>query len=63
MGKEPQDVAVNPVTNQAIVINQKVDTVSIIDLSTNSVISAIPTGKEPSGVAVNTKANTAASDQ
>ena len=48
----PRGIAINPITNIAVIANEKSDSASIVDLNTQSVLSAIPVGKAPRGVAI-----------
>ena len=48
----PVAVSIEPCLNLAAVANQQDNTVSIIDLITQSVVSTIPVGNAPSGVAI-----------
>ena len=52
-------MAVNRITNQAIIANNKDDTITIIDLSTNSVIAAINTGQGPQAAPIDEVKNIA----
>lgn len=51
VGQEPRFVAVSPDDQLALVTNAGDGTVSVIDLTTNSVQGVIPVGTEPRGVA------------
>ncbi|MBN1664483.1 MAG: fibronectin type III domain-containing protein [Deltaproteobacteria bacterium] len=53
-------IAVNPLTNQAVITNEKAATVSVINLGDGSVVATIPVGKEPYGVAIDPAINMAA---
>lgn len=55
----PQGIAINPITDIAIVPNEKSDSVSIINLNTQTVLSTIPVGKAPRGVAIDKGLNLA----
>ncbi len=55
----PRGIAINPVTDTAIASNEKSDSVSVINLSTQTVIASIPVGKEPRGVAIDRGLNLA----
>jgi YVTN family beta-propeller protein len=44
----PRGIAINPITDIAVVANEKADSVSIIDLNTHAVLSTISVGKAPS---------------
>ncbi|KAF0145681.1 MAG: hypothetical protein FD156_656 [Nitrospirae bacterium] len=59
VGKEPEGIAVNQLNHTAIVANHKDNTVSVIDLTTNSVIRTIPIGQEPKDVAIAPELNLA----
>ena len=52
-------IAINPITDIAVVINEKADSVSVIDLNTQKVLSTIPVGKAPKGVAIDKGLNIA----
>lgn len=53
VGGAPWAVAVDPVTGMAYVSNYDSDTVSVIDESTEKVVSTIPVGQAPEALAVN----------
>ena len=53
VGNLPLGVAVNPNTNMIYVSNEKDNTVSVIDGSTNSVVNTIQVGTGPHGIGVN----------
>ncbi len=55
----PRGIAINPITDIAVVSNEKADSVSIVDLNTQTVLSTIPVGKEPKGVAIDNGLNLA----
>jgi len=55
----PYGIAVNPITDIAVVANEKSDSVSIVDLSTQKVLSTIPVGKAPRGVFIDKETNIA----
>lgn len=57
VGQSPQGVAVNRVTNLIYVANGDVDSVAVIDGTTESVIGTIDVGNQPVGVAVNAITN------
>ena len=57
VGDGPNEVAVNPDTNMVYVINQRSDSLSVIDGSTNNVVKTIDVGDFPAGVAVNPNTN------
>ena len=52
-GNAPSGVAVDSVTDTAVVANEKDNTVSLVDLAGKTVISTIPVGERPTGAAVN----------
>jgi YVTN family beta-propeller protein len=56
---DPRMVAVNPVTNRAVVTHWHSNYVSIVDLNTERVIAKLRVGKLPRGVAIDTETNTA----
>jgi YVTN family beta-propeller protein len=47
VGIHPVDVAFNPTNNDMYVSNQASNTVSVIDSSTNTVVTTIPVGSGP----------------
>ncbi|MGC9157329.1 MAG: YncE family protein, partial [Candidatus Micrarchaeia archaeon] len=53
VGSEPYGVAFNPSGTLAYVTNYGSDTVSVIDVSTNTIVNTITVGSEPTGVAFN----------
>lgn len=55
----PRGIAINPITDIAVVANERSNSVSIVDLKTQAVISTIPVGSAPKGVAINTALNLA----
>lgn len=55
----PCDIAINPITDIAVITNKKDGSVSIVDLTTETVLSTIPVGKAPIGVAVDRELNIA----
>ena len=57
VGASPSDVAVNPKTNMVYVVNYGSDTTSIIDGTTNKVVSNVTVGTGPNGVDVNPNTN------
>jgi YVTN family beta-propeller protein len=57
VGEKPKDIAVNEVTNRVYVVNEKDDTVSIINGSDNGVITEISVGDKPKAIAVNEVTN------
>ena len=48
----PRCIAINPVTDQAVVVTENPDELSIIELKTQQILSTIPVGKKPLGVAI-----------
>jgi YVTN family beta-propeller protein len=57
VGTNPQQIAVNPVTNRIYVSNLGDNTVSVIDGSTNTVVDTISVGTVPEQIAVNATTN------
>jgi YVTN family beta-propeller protein len=57
VGDRPVGAAVNPATNRIYTANQDSNSVSVIDGSTNTVVTTIPVGSHPHGVAVNPSTN------
>jgi len=55
----PRGVAINPVTNIAVIANEKAGSVSIVDLSSQAVLSTIAVGRAPRGVAIDAGLNRA----
>jgi YVTN family beta-propeller protein len=55
----PRGIAINPITDIAVIANEKSDSVSIVDLNTQKVLSTIPVGKAPRGVAIDREFNIA----
>jgi len=55
----PRGIAINPITDIAVIANEKSDSVSIVNLNTQAVISTIPVGKAPRGVAIDKGLNLA----
>ncbi|MBI4685953.1 MAG: hypothetical protein HY755_12275 [Nitrospirae bacterium] len=55
----PLGIAINPNTDIAVVANEKANSVSIVDLNTQSVLSTVPVGKAPRGVAIDKELNLA----
>ncbi|MEK7332940.1 MAG: hypothetical protein AAB017_06140 [Nitrospirota bacterium] len=49
----PRGIVINPNTDIAVIANEKSDSVSIVNLNTQAVISAISVGKEPKDIAIN----------
>lgn len=56
---DPRMLAINPVTNAAVVTHWHSHSVSIVDLNTEKVIAKLRVGKLPKGVAIDTQTNTA----
>jgi DNA-binding beta-propeller fold protein YncE len=56
---DPRMVAVNPVTNMAVVTHQHSNFVSIVDLNAERIVAEMRVGKLPKGVAIDTVTNTA----
>lgn len=52
VGASPTGIAVSPLANQVFVANTASDTVSVIDIATNTVVNVIAVGAGPRGVAV-----------
>jgi YVTN family beta-propeller protein len=59
VGANPSAVAVNIATGVAVVANRGDNTVSLIDLASNTVTNTIPVGTAPMGVAVDSERNVA----
>jgi YD repeat-containing protein len=57
-GKNPRHVAINPVTHQAAVANEKGDDVTIIDLNTKTISTTIAQQKQPLASSFNSCLNT-----
>ncbi|MBI4382197.1 MAG: thrombospondin type 3 repeat-containing protein [candidate division NC10 bacterium] len=57
VGSNPQDVAVNPITNRIYVANSGSNNVSVIDGATNTVVATVAVGTNPIRVAVNPTTN------
>lgn len=57
VGNNPQDIAVNSVTNRVYVSNLIDNTVSVIDGSSNTVVDTITVGVVPEQIAVNSSTN------
>ncbi len=57
-GSGPVGMALNPATERIYVANQSSNNVTVIDATTNLVVTTIPVGKAPSAVAVNAQTNT-----
>jgi YVTN family beta-propeller protein len=55
----PRGIAINNETNIAVVANEKSDSVSIVDLNTQTVLSTVSVGKSPIGVAIDKDLNIA----
>ena len=52
LGEQPRGIAIHTARNRAVVTNEKSNTVSIVDLSTQTVLSVVPVGNGPKGVAI-----------
>ena len=59
LGEQPRGIAIHNATNRAVVTNEKSNTVSIVDLSTQTVLSVVPVGNGPKGVAIDVNKNLA----
>ncbi len=57
--KDPVNVSINPLTNEAIAVNKKSGSVSVVDLNSQTVIYTIPVGKFPKGSALDSESNLA----
>jgi YVTN family beta-propeller protein len=55
----PRCIAINPVTDIAVVANEKSGSVSIVDLNNKTVLSTISVGKKPREVAIDNELNVA----
>lgn len=55
----PHNIAINPITDIAVVSNEKADSVSVVDLNTQTVLATIPVGKSPKGIAIDRGLNLA----
>ena len=53
----PCDIAINPITDIAVITNKKDDSVSIVDLTTETVLATIPVGRAPTEVAIDRELN------
>jgi YVTN family beta-propeller protein len=51
----PRGIAIIPLTNQAVATNEKSNTVAIIDLHTQKVLSEVHVGKGPKGIALDSE--------
>ena len=58
VGSRPSGIAVNPITDQLYVANTASNSVSVIDGSSQVVVSDIPVAAGPNGIAVNERLNT-----
>jgi len=56
----PRGIAINPITNIAVIANENADSVSIVDLDTQTFLSTITVGKAPRGVGIDKGFNLAA---
>ncbi|MCL5421312.1 MAG: PKD domain-containing protein [Nitrospirae bacterium] len=57
-GKNPINVAINPLTHEAAVANEKSDDITVIDLNVLAVKGTIPIGKHPKALSYNECLNT-----
>jgi YVTN family beta-propeller protein len=62
VGLQPSAVAINTATGVAVVANRGSNTISLIDLTTNTLTQTISVGTAPTGVAVNIERNVAVVD-
>ena len=56
-GQSPQDITYNPKTNILYVTNGRSDSVSVINGTTNKILSNISVGKRPGDIEVNVETN------
>lgn len=56
---EPRMLALNPVTNRAVVTHGRTGSISIVDLNTERVVRELSIGRLPKGVAIDTELNLA----
>jgi YVTN family beta-propeller protein len=54
---DPRCLAINPLTNQAIVASTRPNEISVVDLATQTVITTIHVGRRPLGVAIDPELN------
>ena len=59
LGKDPGGIAIDAITNRAVVANEGSNTVSIVDLGARAVLSVVPVGTAPRGVAIDGDLNLA----
>jgi YVTN family beta-propeller protein len=59
VGKQPGQVVVNPSLHQAYVVNQKSNSVTVLDTEKLTVKKVIPVGNAPAGIAINPPINMA----
>jgi DNA-binding beta-propeller fold protein YncE len=59
LNNDPRMLAVNPVTNRALITHWLYNSASVVDLNSVQTITELPTGKLPKGVAIDTVTNTA----
>jgi YVTN family beta-propeller protein len=59
LDSNPRGITINPITNIAVITNDKSNLVSIVDLKTMTVLSTIPVGRVPRGVAIDKGLNIA----
>lgn len=48
----PRGIAINPIADIAVIANEKADSVFVLDLNTQKILSTIPVGKAPRGVVI-----------
>jgi len=59
LDSNPRGITINPITNIAVIVNDKSNLVSIVDLKTQTLLSTIPVGRVPRGVAIDKGLNIA----
>lgn len=59
LDSNPRGITINPITNIAVIANDKSNLVSIVDLKNQTVLSTIPVGRVPSGIAIDKGLNIA----
>ncbi|OGW46268.1 MAG: hypothetical protein A2Y66_04930 [Nitrospirae bacterium RBG_13_41_22] len=59
LDSNPRGITINPITNIAVITNDKSNLVSIVDLKTQTLLSTIPVGRVPRGVAIDKGLNMA----
>ncbi len=57
---DPRGIAINPITDVAVIADEKADSVSVVDMDSQKVIATIPVGRAPKGVALDNVLNIAA---